>query len=46
MQIREVMKPGRDFEDELAGIVEVDDAYVGGKRTVGKRGREAPGKSG
>ena len=44
MQIREAMKPGRGFEDKLAGVVEADDAYIGGKRSGGKRGRGAPGK--
>ncbi len=43
-QIRQAMKHA-DFEDKLAGIVEADDAYVGGKRSGGKRGRGAPGKT-
>jgi len=44
MQIRKAMRPGYGFEDKLAGIVEADDTYVGGKRSGGKRGRGAPGK--
>jgi len=44
MQIRKAMRPGYDFEDKLAGIVEVDDAYIGGRKSGGKRGRGAPGK--
>jgi len=32
------------FENKLGGIVEVDDTYVGGKKSGGKRGRGAPGK--
>ena len=44
MQIRKAMRPGYGFEDKLAGIVEADDTYVGGKQSGGKRGRGAPGK--
>lgn len=44
MQIRRAMRPGYGFEDKLAGIVEVDDAYIGGRRSGGKSGRGAPGK--
>ena len=36
-----MVRPGRD---RLSGIVEVDEAYIGGKRE-GKRGRGAAGKS-
>lgn len=36
-----MVRPGRD---RLSGIVEVDEAYIGGKRS-GKRGRGAEGKS-
>jgi transposase-like protein len=39
MQAREAMKP------KLSGRVEVDDAYLGGARSGGKRGRGAAGKT-
>src|SRR5829696_9428376 len=39
MQAREAMKP------KLSGRVEVDDAYLGGERSGGKRGRGAAGKT-
>jgi hypothetical protein len=39
MQTREAGKP------KLDGRVEVDDAYLGGARSGGKRGRGAPGKT-
>jgi ribosomal protein L37AE/L43A len=35
----------RDATKPLTGRVELDDAYVGGERTGGKRGRGAPGKT-
>jgi hypothetical protein len=35
----------RDASQRLTGRVEIDDAYVGGERTGGKRGRGAPGKT-
>jgi hypothetical protein len=35
----------RDGSKRLTGRVEVDDAYLGGERTGGKRGRGAPGKT-
>ncbi len=35
----------RDAAKPLNGRVEIDDAYVGGERTGGKRGRGAPGKT-
>ena len=35
----------RDATKQLTGRVELDDAYVGGERTGGKRGRGAPGKT-
>ena len=35
----------RDADTHLSGRVELDDAYVGGERTGGKRGRGAPGKT-
>jgi transposase-like protein len=35
----------RDGGKQLTGRVELDDAYLGGERTGGKRGRGAPGKT-
>lgn len=35
----------RDASQQLTGRVEIDDAYMGGERTGGKRGRGAPGKT-
>jgi ribosomal protein L37AE/L43A/transposase-like protein len=35
----------RDTAKQLTGRVELDDAYVGGERRGGKRGRGAPGKT-
>jgi len=35
----------RDAGKRLTGRVELDDAYLGGERTGGKRGRGAPGKT-
>ena len=35
----------RDAGQQLTGRVEIDDAYLGGERTGGKRGRGAPGKT-
>ena len=35
----------RDAAKHLSGRVEIDDAYVGGQRGGGKRGRGAPGKT-
>jgi len=35
----------RDASKRLTGRVEIDDAYVGGERSGGKRGRGAPGKT-
>ena len=43
MQIRQAMRSGYGFGDKLAGIVEVDDAYIGAPKP-GKRGRGAAGK--
>ena len=43
-QIRILMSNGDDFE-MLRGNVELDEAYVGGRRSGGKRGRGAPGKT-
>lgn len=45
MQIRKAMRPGYGFENKLAGVVEMDDACIGGKSTGGKCGRGAPGKT-
>jgi transposase-like protein len=39
MHLRESQKP------KLAGRIELDDAYLGGQRTGGRRGRGAPGKT-
>jgi transposase-like protein len=35
----------RDADKRFRGRVEIDDAYLGGERTGGKRGRGAPGKT-
>lgn len=35
----------RDATKQLTGRIEIDDAYLGGERTGGKRGRGAPGKT-
>ena len=35
----------RDAAKHLSGRIEIDDAYVGGQRGGGKRGRGAPGKT-
>jgi transposase-like protein len=35
----------RDAETRLSGRIELDDAYLGGERSGGKRGRGAPGKT-
>ena len=35
----------RDGNKQLAGRIELDDAYLGGRRRGGKRGRGAPGKT-
>ena len=35
----------REGETRLAGRVEMDDAYLGGVRSGGKRGRGAAGKT-
>jgi hypothetical protein len=43
-KLMEVMKE-REAEKPLSGRVEMDDAYIGGKRQGGKRGRGASGKT-
>lgn len=43
-QIRQLMTKADHF-DVLKGHVELDEAYIGGKRSGGKRGRGAPGKT-
>lgn len=43
-KLMQVMKE-RDDGQPLEGIVQLDDAYWGGERRGGKRGRGAPGKS-
>ena len=35
----------RDGAKRLCGRIEIDDAYIGGERSGGKRGRGAPGKT-
>jgi hypothetical protein len=35
----------RDASKRLSGRIEIDDAYSGGERSGGKRGRGAPGKT-
>jgi transposase-like protein len=34
----------RDHEKKISGFIELDDAYIGGERSGGKRGRGASGK--
>lgn len=43
-KLLQVMKE-RDDERPLEGLVQIDDAYWGGERRGGKRGRGAPGKT-
>lgn len=43
-QIRKLTESAQEFS-MLQGHVEMDEAYVGGKRSGGKRGRGAPGKT-
>ncbi|WP_193189051.1 IS1595 family transposase [Nisaea sediminum] len=43
-QIRQLMEQA-EIKDLFRGHVELDEAYVGGKRSGGKRGRGAPGKT-
>jgi transposase-like protein len=44
-QIRELTIKAQGFDALLSGHVELDEAYVGGRRSGGKRGRGAPGKT-
>ena len=44
-QIRELTMKAQSFDALLSGHVELDEAYVGGRRSGGKRGRGAPGKT-
>ncbi len=43
-QIRTLMEQA-DIGGLLTGHIEMDEAYVGGRRSGGKRGRGAPGKA-
>ncbi|MEO6152848.1 MAG: IS1595 family transposase [Croceibacterium sp.] len=43
-QIRDLTAKAQSFDALLSGHVELDEAYVGGRRSGGKRGRGAPGK--
>lgn len=43
-KLMQVMKE-RDDHQPLEGVIQLDDAYWGGERRGGKRGRGAPGKS-
>jgi transposase len=44
LQIRTLIGKA-DFDGLLTGHIEADEAYVGGRRSGGKRGRGAPGKT-
>ena len=44
-QIRDLTSKAQGFDTLLAGHIELDEAYVGGRRSGGKRGRGAPGKT-
>lgn len=44
-QIRDLTAKAQSFDALLAGHIELDEAYVGGRRSGGKRGRGAPGKT-
>ena len=44
MQIPTLMGKA-DFDGMLAGHIQADEAYVGGRKSGGKRGRGAPGKT-
>jgi transposase-like protein len=43
-QVRKLMEQA-DIQGLLVGHIELDEAYVGGRRSGGKRGRGAPGKT-
>jgi transposase len=45
MQIRKLTSGTANFNALLSGHVKLDEAYVGGRRSGGKRGRGAPGKT-
>lgn len=45
MQIRQLTAKADHFDAMLSGHVELDEAYVGGRTTGGKRGRGAPNKT-
>lgn len=45
MQIRKLTAQTANFDALLSGHVELDEAYVGGRVSGGKRGRGAPGKT-
>ena len=44
-QIRKLTEKANSFEALLSGHVELDEAYVGGRTSGGKRGRGAPNKT-
>ena len=44
-KIRDLATKAQGFDALLAGHIELDEAYVGGRRSGGKRGRGAPGKT-
>lgn len=44
-QIRDLTAKAQNFDALLSGHVELDEAYVGGRRSGGKRDRGAPGKT-
>lgn len=44
-QIRELTVKAQSFDALLSGHIELDECFVGGRRSGGKRGRGAPGKT-
>ena len=44
-QIHNLTAKAQSFNELLSGHVELDEVYVGGRRSGGKRGRGAPGKT-